>query len=129
MQKNHAPSVAPGTPPLKAPRQIDHESLALRGRLGALILHATHDPRETTSKARATFLKGFLQEADPSGDLPQDERLRRAEYLRRAHFARMAYRSAQTRRQRSLKKNAASAFKERLAAEEVGDGAATTSDG
>lgn len=71
--------------------------MARRGRIGAFRLHATHDPRETTAKARATFLQRFEREVDPEGVLPEDERRRRAEYARRAHFARLARASARAR--------------------------------
>jgi len=65
---------------------------SLRARIGAYAQHARHDPRETTRKARAAFLAGFLN-AQPA-DLPETERLRRAEAALRAHMARLAYRSA-----------------------------------
>lgn len=69
--------------------------LSLRGKIGAAMLHATHDPRETTAKARATFLAKFLDQVDP--ELPDAERVRRAEFLRRAYFARLALASARSR--------------------------------
>ena len=72
--------------------------MSLRGRIGALVLHATHDGRETTKAARATFLARFETEVDPNRELPEAERLRRAEYLRRAYFARLALKSAQAKR-------------------------------
>ena len=78
---------------------------ALRGRIGAYALHASHDPRETTAKARATFLKRFEDRVDPDRTLPEAERLRRAEYARKAHFAALALKSARTRT-RKAKKNA-----------------------
>ena len=71
---------------------------SLRGRIGAYRLHATHDPRETTAKARSTFLARFEREVDPDGILPEAERLRRAEAARKAHLARLALKSAQARR-------------------------------
>ena len=70
---------------------------ALRGRIGAYVLHARHDPRETTAKARAAFLANFEREVDPEGALPEHERRRRAEYARKAHFARLALASARAR--------------------------------
>ena len=69
----------------------------LRSRLGAFTLHATHDSRETTSKARAAFLARFLDQVDPDRILPEDERLRRATYARRAYFVRLARSSANKR--------------------------------
>jgi hypothetical protein len=75
---------------------LPHEA-TLRSRLGAYALHASHDPRETTAKARATFLSRFEREVDPDGILPEAERLRRANYLRKAHFTRLALKSARGR--------------------------------
>lgn len=75
-------------------------SAALRGRIGAYTLHATHDPRETTKPARAAFLARFEREVDPDGKLPPAERLRRAGYARKAYFTRLALRSAQARRRK-----------------------------
>jgi hypothetical protein len=73
---------------------------ALRGRLGAYTLHATHDPRETTAAARATFLERFIDEVDPNRELPEAERNRRAEAARKAYFTRLALKSAKARRKR-----------------------------
>ncbi len=76
---------------------LDPERAALLGRIGAYRLHATHDPRETTARARAAFLSRFEREVDPNGTLPEHERRRRAEYARKAHFARLALASARAR--------------------------------
>jgi len=88
-----AEHVAPGQndhePPTNV-RRFDPAEMALRGRIGAYRLHATHDPRETTRKARERFLERFEWEVDPDGALPKDERSRRAEYARKAYFARLA---------------------------------------
>jgi hypothetical protein len=73
---------------------------ALRGRIGAYKLHSMYDPRETTAKARETFLSRFEREVDPDGTLPEPERLRRAEAARKAYFASLAYKSAKARRSR-----------------------------
>lgn len=73
----------------------------LRARIGAYALHASRDPRETTRKARETFLARFLDEVDPERVLPEAERLRRAECARKAHFAKLALASARARRRRS----------------------------
>jgi hypothetical protein len=74
---------------------------ALLGRIGAYALHARHDPRETTRKAREAFLARFLDQVDPDRTLPEPERLRRAEAARKAHFARLALKSARARRTRA----------------------------
>jgi hypothetical protein len=73
---------------------------ALRARLGAYVMHARNDARETTAKARAAFLARFEHEADPDGMLPAAERQRRAQQLRSAYFTRLALASAKARRTR-----------------------------
>mgnify|MGYP001321891852 CR=1 FL=1 len=71
--------------------------MALRGRIGAYVLHATHDSRETTAAAREAFLGHFEHEVDPDRVLPDAERQRRAQMARKAHFARLALASARKR--------------------------------
>ena len=66
---------------------------SLRARLAAHALHASHDSRELTAKARETFRNSFYNQTDPA--LPHEE------HLRRAHFARMALASAKARRRRA----------------------------
>ncbi|MHB0870748.1 MAG: hypothetical protein ACYC5J_15050 [Chloroflexota bacterium] len=78
-----------------SPQELTH-----RARIGAFALHAKHDPRETTSKARAVFLAKFEREVDPDGILPEAERQRRAVCARKAHFAKMALKSVRSRRRR-----------------------------
>ena len=81
--------------------EAERASRALRGRIGAHRLHATHDPRETTKAARLAFWSSFEREVDPDGLLSPEERARRASHARAAHFARLAYLSARTRAARS----------------------------
>ena len=72
------------------------ESLSIqRARIAAYTRAAHYDGREVTAKARSTFLASFL--AQVPDDLPETERLRRADALRKAHFARLAYLSAKAR--------------------------------
>jgi hypothetical protein len=66
--------------------------------MAAYRLHATHDPRETTRKAREAFAERFEREVDPDGVLPPAERARRAEAARRAYFTGLALRSSRARR-------------------------------
>jgi hypothetical protein len=80
---------------------LSPQERSLRGRIGALRLHASHDPRETTKAARAAFLSRFEAEVDPEGVLPQAERERRAQYARKAYFAKLALKSAKARRKRA----------------------------
>jgi hypothetical protein len=81
-------------------RTFDPSEMALRGRIGAYTTHARHDPKQTTAKARETFLARFERDVDPDGVLPEGERLRRAESARKAYFARLAHASAKARRKR-----------------------------
>jgi hypothetical protein len=74
--------------------------MAQRGRIGAYTLHATHDPRETTAKAREALYRKFEDEVDPERVLPDEERARRVKYARKAYYARLALKSAQARRAR-----------------------------
>jgi hypothetical protein len=73
---------------------------SLLGRIGAYRTHATHDPRETTARAREAFLARFLEEVDPDHELAEAERHRRATAARKAYFAQLAYRSSAVRAKR-----------------------------
>ena len=108
---------------LQAPASLerfDPATMALRGRIGAYRLHATHDPRETTKAARAKFLARFVDEVDPERSLPEAERLRRAESAKRAYFSRLALKSARTR---ARKKKASRGATLEARRSEVGDAA------
>src|SRR4029453_13434206 len=54
--------------------QMNPSERALRARLAAHAMHGRHDARQTTAKARATFLASFERQADPDGRLPPAER-------------------------------------------------------
>lgn len=73
------------------------EQASLRGRLGAAMQQAKHDPREYTKPARQAAWQRFLDEVDPNKELPEPERIRRAEAARKAHMYRAALKSAATR--------------------------------
>jgi hypothetical protein len=75
----------------------------MRGRIGAFTTHSLYDPKITTIPARQAFLQRFL-DAIPA-DLPEEERLRRAQYALRAHMTRLALHSAQARRRRAQREN------------------------
>ena len=96
------------------------DEAALRGRIGALVLHSKYDPRETTASARAAFLRGFEKQVDPDGVLPADERRRRALYARRAHFAKLALASARARSKGRGPKNGSAPVDQTGAAAEAG---------
>ena len=73
----------------------------LRARIAAHAMHARHDPKATTARARARFLERLEALADPEGVLPPAERAEHAKHLRSAYFARLALASAQARRRRN----------------------------
>lgn len=83
---------------------MDASDLALRGRIGAHLLHARHDSRVLTAPARAAFLARFETAVDPERRLPAGERRRRASQLRAAHFARLARLSALARKARAARR-------------------------
>ncbi len=80
---------------------IDPAEMSRRGRIGAYTTHSRHDARELTRAGREAFLSRFETQVDPKGELPLEERQRRAEAARKAHFARLARLSANARRARS----------------------------
>jgi len=86
-------------------RRSDPGDMALRGRIGAHLLHARYDSKVLTAPARAAFLAGFERAVDPDGLLPANERRRRAAHLRAAHFARLARLSALARRRRAQRRS------------------------
>jgi hypothetical protein len=71
--------------------------MALRGRIGAHVLHSRYDSRELTRPAREAFLAQFERQVDPDGVLPAAERERRAQHARQAYMARLARASARAR--------------------------------
>ena len=75
-------------------RKYDSREMALRGRIGAYRLHASHDSKETTKAARTAFLARFELEVDKDRLLSTIERARRAESAGKAYFAQLAHRSA-----------------------------------
>ena len=86
---------------------LKHREAALRGRIGGFATAATHDTKQITAAARATFLARFEREVDPHNTLSAAERQRRAEAAKKLHFARLALKSAQARRRAVAKKGGA----------------------
>ena len=76
------------------------EQLSLKRRLAAHTKWSKYDPVEGTRAARKAQLERFIDEVDPHGELPEHERIRRAESAKKAHYLRMAIRSAEVRRSR-----------------------------
>lgn len=72
--------------------------MALRGRIGASVLHATHDSRETTAAGRRVFLDRFEREVDPEGLLAPEERQKRAQAAKSAYFSRLSLKAVRARK-------------------------------
>jgi hypothetical protein len=84
---------------------LSSQEAARRGRLGGYATSATHDPLAINEKARAIYKDSFRDghgcavcpRIDIPADLPEAERLRRAEALRSLHFGRLGRRSGKAR--------------------------------
>jgi len=57
----------------------------------------TLDRTARTAPARTAFLRRFEEQVDPQRQLPEAERLRRAENARKAYYAALAMKSARAR--------------------------------
>jgi hypothetical protein len=82
---------------------LTSEQLTLRARAGAHALHSKYDSRVLTAPGRAAFLARFEAQVDPRRELPEAERLRRAEHARKSYFAALALKSARVRAARKAK--------------------------
>ena len=69
----------------------------LRARAAAHTKWAHQDPIAGTARARSKFLRRFIDQVDPDRELPEAERLRRAESAKSAYFVSLAYKSARAR--------------------------------
>lgn len=74
---------------------------AARARAAAYAKHAQYDPKESTRNARAAFLQRFVDQVDPDRELPEAERIRRAEAAKKAYMIRLAVSSARARRRKA----------------------------
>ncbi len=74
-----------------------------RSRQGGLALSASHDPRVYTQAARQAFRDSFL--AGIPADLPEPERLIRAEAARKLYYARLSYAAAKAKAARKQDKS------------------------
>jgi hypothetical protein len=61
------------------------------------------DPTAQGIILRAGLEAKFLREVDPNNELPESERLRRAEAARRAYYQRLALASAKARKARKAR--------------------------
>ncbi len=83
------------------PTSLSPTERTLRARLAAHEMHARNNGMQITAAARAAGpgqIQYWLAQID--ADLPEEERLRRAEHLKAAHYTRLAYLSAKARRER-----------------------------
>lgn len=78
---------------------------SLQASISAHLMHARHDSRQVTERARAAFLDSFEAKVDPDGVLPIRERRRRAHHLRQAHMKTLALKSAEVRSQRAAERS------------------------
>ena len=76
----------------------DAAERVLIARMGAHALHAQHDPKATTAKARQVRADHWAQQVDPDNQLPPEERARRAKHALQAHMIDLARRSAKARK-------------------------------
>lgn len=82
---------------MAASTNLTPEQRVQRARLAALARWSKQDSTEGTKPARDAFLARFEAEVDPAGELPEQERRRRAETRLRQHMVRLAYRSSRAR--------------------------------
>ena len=84
---------------------LSHAERSLRASIAVETSWAnTLDRSARTRPGREAAFEKFMHEVDPDGNLPVEERRRRAEHLQRAHMKRLALASARARR---LRKDAA----------------------
>jgi hypothetical protein len=77
------------------------KSKSLPHQIAANIRWSKEDPTEQGIKMRAGLDAKFLREVDPNNELPEPERLRRAESARKAYYQRIALISAKNRKART----------------------------
>ena len=80
----------------KPPLTPEQRSLRAKAAVDASWAH-TSDRAARTEPARRAALARFEQQVDPTGDLPEAERKRRADAVRRSYFRFLAMRSAHKR--------------------------------
>lgn len=86
---------------MAASKSLSPEQRSMRARMAAHAMHSQHDTRQTSANGRASFLRRFLDEVDPDRQLPEAERLRRAEQARKRYFAQLAFRSSRARQRKA----------------------------
>lgn len=79
-------------------KKLESRNMTIIGRMGGLTTSSRHDPQvySAPGRARANGLEKWLERVPE--DLPDEERMRRAEALRRLHFVELRHKSAKARR-------------------------------
>jgi hypothetical protein len=90
---------------------VPPSEISLARSKAAHIMHARHNPLDTTANARRTFIESFYErvreEAAARGEvLDEDEVARRAEQYRKAFYQDMALQSVRARRAKAAKRGA-----------------------
>jgi len=57
----------------------------------------TTDRKARTAPATEASMKRFERQVDPNGELPEAERLKRADAAKRAYFARLSFKASKAR--------------------------------
>jgi hypothetical protein len=74
---------------------------AMRARIASYASWArTEDRSARTAPGNRALMSSFERQVDPNGELPEAERLKRADAAKKAHFSRMALKSAKARRRK-----------------------------
>ena len=85
---------------ITVPHSRTQQSLA--GRVGAgMKWSRTDDRQEATRPAREAWARRFERQVDPHNELPEAERVIRAEHAKNAYMAQLSLRSAAARRRRA----------------------------
>lgn len=71
---------------------------ATLGRIGASVTNSRWDARDITRPATEARRRSFDRQVDPKGELPEQERKRRAKSAESAYMTRLALRSVEARR-------------------------------
>jgi hypothetical protein len=77
------------------------KSKSLPHQIAANTRWSREDPTEQGIKMRAGLEAKFLREVDPNNELPEPERIRRAESAKTAYYQRLALISAKARKARA----------------------------
>jgi hypothetical protein len=89
---------------------LEAELHRVRASIGANSRRSQGDMPTDTTAARAALWQKYLDQVDPHGELPEDERERRAYHARKADMGRLALKSVMARRAKARKARLAEMF-------------------